>query len=120
MEEYDFVLEDRIAKIQAINEQLDLLNNSSISWSGGVDSQANSRLIDIALPGNNIPRVFVNTGVEYNEMLKFVKEQAKKDKRIGAKGPIFLKFSMKLIQKDISVSNVYHSNSVSIELYLNS
>ncbi len=81
-EEYDFILTDRIAKIQAINQQYDLEHNSTISWSGGLDSQVNSRLIDIALPNNEIPRVFCNTGIEFNLMLKFVKKQAQKDKRI--------------------------------------
>ena len=45
---------------------------------------------------------------------------SKKDNRIGAIGPIFLKFSIKVIQNDISVMDVYHCNSVFIELYLNS
>lgn len=80
--EYQFTLQDRVAKIQAINKQYDLEHNSYISYSGGLDSCVNSRLIDIALPNNNIPRVYCNTGIEYTLMMQFVKNQAKKDKRI--------------------------------------
>ena len=81
-EEYEFMLEDRIAKIQAINEQYDLLNNSYIAFSGGKDSCVLSKLIDLALPGNNIPRVFANTGIEFNDMLKFVERERERDGRI--------------------------------------
>lgn len=80
--EYEFTLLDRIAKIQAINEQYDLESNSCIAFSGGRDSCALSHLVDLALPGNKIPRIYVNTGIEYVDMVKFVKEQSKKDERI--------------------------------------
>ncbi len=79
--DYEFMLTDRIAKIQAMNEQHDLLNNSYISFSGGKDSTILSHLIDLALPGNKIPRVFANTGIEHNAIRKFVLEQKKKDDR---------------------------------------
>lgn len=81
MNEYEFILADRISKIQAINEQYDLENNAYISFSGGKDSVILSHLIDLALPGNNIPRVYANTGIEYNDMVKYVKELASKDNR---------------------------------------
>ena len=81
-EEYQFILQDRIAKIQAINEQWDLLNNSYVSDSGGKDSRVNSRLLDIALPNNKIPRVYFNTGIEYKTMLDFMKEKVKNDSRV--------------------------------------
>ena len=80
-EDYEFMLTDRIAKIQAINEQHDLLNNSYISFSGGKDSVVLSKLIDLALPNNKIPRVFANTGIEHNAIRKFVLEQKKNDDR---------------------------------------
>ncbi len=80
-EEMIFILTDRIAKIQAINQQYDLEHNSYISFSGGKDSVVLSKLIDIALPNNEIPRVYANTGIEYNLMVKFVKSKAKEDKR---------------------------------------
>ena len=80
-EEYEFVKNDRIAKIQSIDEQYDLRNKSYISFSGGEDSCALSRLIDIALPNNRIPRIYFNTGIEYKDMVNFVKELAKNDDR---------------------------------------
>lgn len=80
--EYESTLVDRIAKIQAINEQYDLLNNSYIAFSGGKDSTVLHYLIDMALPGNKIPRLFMNTGIEFVDMIKFVKKQALLDKRI--------------------------------------
>lgn len=79
--EYQSTLVDRIAKIQAINEQYDLLNNSYISFSGGKDSCIVSELIDIALPNNRIPRLHINTGVEYRYITEYVKERAKEDDR---------------------------------------
>ena len=80
--EYESVLLDRIAKIQAINEQYDLEHNGYISFSGGKDSVVNHYLFDKALPNNNIPRVFINTGVEYTMIRKFVQNLSFKDKRI--------------------------------------
>lgn len=46
-----------------------------ISFSGGKDSTVLSHLVDRTFPGNSIPRVFVNTGLEYPEIVKFVKEE---------------------------------------------
>ena len=82
MTENEFLLQDRIAKIKSINEQHNLIENSYISFSGGKDSTVLSYLIDEALPGNKIPRVFINTGIEYNLILKFVKEKQLVDERI--------------------------------------
>ena len=62
--EYNFILEDRIAKIQSINQLYDLENNSYISYSGGKDSTILHYLIDLALPDNHIPRVYANTGID--------------------------------------------------------
>ena len=55
--------------------------NFYISFSGGKDSTVVSRLVDMALPENKIPRVFINTGIEYNAIVKFVKELAEQDNR---------------------------------------
>lgn len=63
-------------------DMYDLENNSYISYSGGKDSTVVSFLFDLAIPSNKIPRLFLNTGIEYREMLKFVKAQAKEDARI--------------------------------------
>lgn len=82
MDSFEFLLQDRIQKIQAINEQYDLLNNGYISFSGGKDSLVLSHLVDLALPNNKIPRLFINTGIEYIDMVKFVKGLAEHDNRI--------------------------------------
>ena len=81
MELFEFLLQDRVAKIKAINEQYDLEKNAYISFSGGKDSCIVSELIDIALPNNRIPRLHINTGVEYRFITEYVKERAKKDNR---------------------------------------
>ena len=81
MTEHEFTLADRVAKIKSINEQYDLEHNGYISFSGGKDSTVLHYLIDEALPGNKIPRVFINTGIEYKLILQFVKEMASKDDR---------------------------------------
>ena len=80
-EEFEFILFDRIEKIKQINEQYDLENNAYISFSGGKDSTILHYLIDLALPNNKIPRVFINTGIEYLDIVKFVKGLAKNDDR---------------------------------------
>lgn len=80
-EEYKFTLQDRVAKTQSINEQHDLEHNSFVSFSGGIDSLVTHYLLDKSLPGNKIPRVYFNTGIEYKAMVDFVKELAKKDDR---------------------------------------
>lgn len=82
MTEEELLLTDRITKIQAMNEKYDLLNNSYVSFSGGKDSTVLHYLIDIALPGNNIPRVFIDTGIEYSMIRNYVKNLAEHDKRI--------------------------------------
>lgn len=68
MTENEFMLADRIAKIQSINQQFDLENNAYLSFSGGKDSTVLHYLLDEAIPGNKIPRVFINTGIEYKDI----------------------------------------------------
>lgn len=80
--EYEFLLFDRIEKIKAINAQYNLEDNGYISFSGGKDSTVLHYLIDLALPNNKIPRVYINTGVEYLDVVKYVKDLATKDNRI--------------------------------------
>ena len=53
-----------------------------ISFSGGKDSTVLHYLIDEALPGNNIPRVYADTGIEYNDVKAYVKELQATDDRI--------------------------------------
>ena len=80
--DFEFMLFDRIEKIKQINEEYDLENNSYISFSGGKDSTILHYLIDLALPNNKIPRLFINTGVEYQDIRKYVNELAINDDRI--------------------------------------
>ena len=40
MELFEFLLQDRVAKIKDINEQYDLEKNAYISFSGGKESRA--------------------------------------------------------------------------------
>lgn len=79
MNEYEFILEDRIAKIQAIDKEYNLRDNSYISFSGGKDSVVLSKLIDIALPNNQIPRIYINTGIEYNDIVKYVARERERE-----------------------------------------
>ena len=77
----ELLLFDRIEVIKTANEKYDLENNAYISFSGGKDSTILHYLIDQALPNNRIPRVFINTGIEYNDIVSFVKSMAEKDDR---------------------------------------
>ena len=63
MTDFEFMVQDRITKIRSINELYNLEKNAYVSFSGGKDSLVASLLLDKALPGNNIPRVFFDTGI---------------------------------------------------------
>lgn len=80
-DEAEMILYDRLNVIKDIiakyGEQ-----NFYISFSGGKDSTALSYLVDLAVPNNTIPRVFINTGIEYVAIVKFVKEMQLKDNRV--------------------------------------
>ena len=56
-------------------------DNFYISFSGGKDSTVVSKLVDMAVPNNRIPRVFINTGIEYNAIVQFVHEKMEQDDR---------------------------------------
>ena len=77
----EILLVDRLDVIRKVNDKYDLETNAYISFSGGKDSTILHYLIDMALPNNRIPRVFINTGIEYNDIVSFVKELASKDDR---------------------------------------
>lgn len=80
MEDYELTLFDRIEVIkQIINKHGE--ENFYISFSGGKDSTVLHHLVDMALPGNHIPRVFIDTGIEYNAIREFVKDMASADER---------------------------------------
>ena len=76
----EFILQDRIQKIQQIIGKYGE-DNFTISYSGGKESNVLSTLIDMALPGNKIPRVYCNTGIEYKMIVNFVKAKAAEDER---------------------------------------
>lgn len=82
MTENEFLLQDRLQKIRSMNEQYNLEANAYLSFSGGRDSTILHHLLDEALPGNKIPRVYINTGIEYREVLKFVRKLQEADPRI--------------------------------------
>ena len=72
MTENEFLLADRLGVIRdTINKYGE--DNFYLSFSGGKDSTVVHHLLDIALPGNKIPRVFSNTGIEYEATVRFVK-----------------------------------------------
>lgn len=56
-------------------------DNFYLSFSGGKDSTILHYMLDMALPNNKIPRVFVNTGIEYLSIVKFVQNLANEDNR---------------------------------------
>lgn len=79
-EDFELTLYDRLNVIKTtINKYGE--DNFYISFSGGKDSTILHYLIDMALPNNRIPRVFINTGIEYNDIVQFVKDLASKDDR---------------------------------------
>lgn len=82
MEEYEFALIDRIDAIRKADQKYNLRENAYLSFSGGKDSMTVHRLLDLALPGNRIPRVYSDTGIEYAMMREFVLGLQKGDDRI--------------------------------------
>ena len=80
MTENEFLLQDRLGVIKdTINKYGE--ENFYLSFSGGKDSTVVHHLLDMALPNNRIPRVFSNTGIEYNAIVEFVREREREDDR---------------------------------------
>lgn len=77
----EFLLTDRLDKIRSVIYQYGE-ENFYISYSGGKDSTILSWLIDKAIPTNNIPRVYADTGIELNIIKNFVYNKALNDERI--------------------------------------
>ena len=76
----NFLLIDRLQKIrQIINKYGE--ENFVVSYSGGKDSNVLSFLIDKALPDNQIPRVYADTGIELKAVRDFVKQKCEEDSR---------------------------------------
>lgn len=127
MNENEFILNDRISKIKAMDLQHNLSENAYISFSGGKDSCVLSRLFDLALPGNKIPRVFFNTGLEYRQIRSFVEGLEDKDKRfqvVKSKenvSEIWRKFGYPMKSKQHShILHVYQNSgkTISVKKYL--
>lgn len=78
----EFLLQDRIQKIQQIIRKYGE-ENFYISFSGGKDSTVLSALVDMAIPNNKIPRVYVNTGIEYRLILDFVERERERRSILG-------------------------------------
>lgn len=81
MTDNEFLLYDRIEKIKSIINQYGE-DNFYVSFSGGKDSTVLSALIDMALPDNKIPRVYADTGIEFNMIRNFVRDLQKTDDRV--------------------------------------
>lgn len=77
----EFILMDRLQKIRQVIEEYGE-ENFYLSYSGGKDSTVLHTLLDKAIPGNQIPRVYADTGIEFQLVRKFVMEKAKTDPRI--------------------------------------
>lgn len=77
----ELLLYDRIEVIKTTNQKYDLESNAYLSFSGGKDSTILHYLLDMALPNNRIPRVFIDTGIEYQMIRDFVLGLAKNDDR---------------------------------------
>lgn len=78
MTENEFILQDRLAKIKSTIAKYGE-ENFYLSFSGGKDSTVLSALLDMACPGNKIPRVYANTGIEYRLILDFVEREREKE-----------------------------------------
>ena len=74
------LLFDRIEMIKLVINKYGE-ENFYISFSGGKDSTVLHYLMDEALPNNKIERVFINTGLEFVDIVKFVKSFCQNDDR---------------------------------------
>lgn len=80
MEDYELILFDRLNVIRDVIQK----NGEEkfyISFSGGKDSTVLHYLVDMALPENTIPRVYCDTGIEYEYIRSFVYNLKKGDDR---------------------------------------
>ena len=76
----ELILFDRLEVIKTTMKKYGI-ENFYLSFSGGRDSTVVHHLLDMAIPGNTIPRVFMNTGIEYLAIVNFVKSLAENDSR---------------------------------------
>ena len=86
MEDFELTLFDRLNAIKdTINKYGE--ENFYLSFSGGKDSTILHYLLDMALPNNQIPRVYSNTGIDLLMVSMFVRKLAEKDSRIKIINP---------------------------------
>lgn len=78
---YEMQIDDRIAKIRSVNDEYNLQKCAYLSFSGGRDSTMLHFLLDEALPGNKIRRVFFDTGIDFHAIKSFVLSFARNDSR---------------------------------------
>ncbi len=78
--DYEITLEDRLSVIRQLVAK-EGEDKFYLSFSGGKDSTILHHLLDEAIPGNSIPRVFIDTGIEYAEIRAFVMGLRDKDTR---------------------------------------
>lgn len=83
----EILLKDILGKIKKVISEYGE-DNFYVAFSGGKDSTILSWLIDEALPDNNIPRVYADTGIELEMIRKFVFNKKTKDKRIEILKPV--------------------------------
>lgn len=111
----ELLLFDRINVIKdTINKYGE--ENFYISFSGGKDSTILHYLVDMALPNNKIPRVFINTGIEYLKIVEFVKKLAEKDPRFEIIAPSVKPREM-LEKEGYPFKSKQHAHN--FEIYLN-
>ena len=79
--ENEFLTFDRIVKIRSVVEKYGE-DQCYLSFSGGRDSTVLSHILDKAVPGNMIPRIFANTGIEFRAMVDYITELQSSDPRI--------------------------------------
>lgn len=77
----ELLLFDRINVIKDVIKKYGE-ENFYLSFSGGKDSTMLHHLLDEALPNNKIPRVYINTGIEYLDIVNYVKHMKETDDRI--------------------------------------
>lgn len=80
--DFDFLLQDRVQKVRQIAAEYNFSEKAYVAFSGGKDSLILSRLVDMALPDNALPRVYINTGMEYTMQVNFVRSLMPSDPRI--------------------------------------
>lgn len=85
-EDFELTLQDRMASIRDFVTR-NGEGNFYLSFSGGKDSTILSAIIDEAIPGNSIPRVYCDTGIEYRAVRDFVMAKAESDPRVSVIRP---------------------------------